>query len=120
MRLLIVEDEVELAESLARGLGAEGYEVTIAATGQAALAAAKATRFDFVLLDLMLPDMSGIDVSEELRLQGVASPVIMVTALDDQDRIDEAARLGACDYITKPLTLDYLEQAVEKHLAVPL
>lgn len=113
MRLLIVEDEVELAESLARGLGAEGYEVTIAATGQAALAAAKATRFDFVLLDLMLPDMSGIDVSEELRLQGVASPVIMVTALDEvKDRV-AGLRAGADDYIVKPFAFEELLARME-------
>ncbi|MCH7629086.1 MULTISPECIES: response regulator transcription factor [Novosphingobium] len=113
MRLLIVEDEAELAASLARGLTAEGYEVTHAADGEAALAAALATRFDFVLLDLMLPDMSGFDVAEELRLRGIASPVIMVTALDEvKDRV-AGLRAGADDYIVKPFAFEELLARME-------
>lgn len=113
MRLLIVEDEAELAASLARGLTAEGYVVTHAADGAAALAVARETRFDFVLLDLMLPDMSGIDVAEALRLRGIASPVIMVTALDEvKDRV-AGLRAGADDYIVKPFAFEELLARME-------
>lgn len=108
MRLLIVEDEIELAESLARGLGAEGYEVSHAADGRAALDLAAETAFDFILLDVMLPDMSGFDVAEELRLRRIAVPVIMVTALDEvQDRV-AGLRAGADDYIVKPFAFEEL------------
>ncbi|MCW1383037.1 response regulator transcription factor [Novosphingobium sp. KCTC 2891] len=108
MRLLIVEDELELAQSLARGLAAEGYDVTHAADGAAALAAAQAAPFDFILLDVLLPDTSGLAVAEELRARGAASPVIMVTALDEvKDRV-AGLRAGADDYIVKPFAFEEL------------
>lgn len=113
MRLLIVEDELKLANTLARGLEAEGYAVSHVASGAAALELAAATRFDFVLLDLMLPDMSGFDVAETLRERGIEVPVIMVTALDEvKDRV-AGLRAGADDYIVKPFAFEELLARIE-------
>ncbi|WP_225205605.1 response regulator transcription factor [Novosphingobium huizhouense] len=113
MRLLIVEDELKLAETLSRGLESEGYRVSHAATGRQALALAAETRFDFVLLDLMLPDMSGFDVAETLRERGIVVPVIMVTALDEvKDRV-AGLRAGADDYIVKPFAFEELLARIE-------
>ncbi|NML92912.1 response regulator transcription factor [Novosphingobium olei] len=113
MRLLIVEDEVKLADTLARGLEAEGYRASHVGTGAAALDLAARETFDFVLLDLMLPDMSGFDVAETLRERGIEVPVIMVTALDEvKDRV-AGLRAGADDYIVKPFAFEELLARIE-------
>ena len=101
MHLLVVEDEGPIAEPLVEGLRREGFEVTRAATGAEALAAAPA---DLVLLDLRLPDMDGFDVCRELRARS-AVPIIMVTARGEEvDRV-VGLELGADDYVVKPFGL---------------
>ena len=98
VKVLVVEDEDALAESLVKGLAREGFEVTRAATGAAALEHGQA---DVVLLDLRLPDMDGLDVCREMRARS-AVPIIIVSARGEEaDRV-VGLELGADDYIVKP------------------
>ena len=107
--VLIVEDEQDLASLLDYNLRAEGHRVDIAATGAAAVARARAQPVDVVLLDLMLPDISGSDVARQLRSgSGPVPAIIMVTARGtEQDRI-HGLELGADDYVVKPFSVKEL------------
>jgi two-component system response regulator RegX3 len=100
-RILIVEDEPSLAEPLAFLLEREGYQPTIAADGLAAVAEFDRNGSDLVLLDLMLPGLSGTEVCREIRSRS-AVPIIMLTAKDSEVDIVVGLELGADDYVTKP------------------
>jgi two-component system, OmpR family, response regulator RegX3 len=100
-RILIVEDEPSLSEPLAYLLGREGYETTIAADGHAAVAEFDRNGSDLVLLDLMLPGLSGTEVCREIRTRSNV-PIIMLTAKDSEVDIVVGLELGADDYMTKP------------------
>lgn len=100
-RILVVEDEVSISDPLTYLLGKEGYEVALAETGPDALLEFDRSGADLVLLDLMLPGMSGVDVCRVLR-QKSSVPVIMLTAKDDEVDKVVGLELGADDYITKP------------------
>jgi DNA-binding response OmpR family regulator len=101
-RVLIVEDQKTLLQNLASGLEAEGYEVVPSPTGDGAADLARSGRIDAVVLDLMLPGTSGMDVLRELRAGGFAGPILILTARDSVD--DRVAGLdgGADDYLVKP------------------
>ena len=108
MRLLLVEDERRLAEHLARGLREEGYAVDRAGTRAQAEELTAGNDYDLVVLDLMLPDGSGLDLLRAWRRDGVAVPVLVLTA---RDRVEEKVTgldAGADDYLTKPFDLDEL------------
>jgi len=108
MRVLVVEDETKMAGLLRRGLTEEGYAVEIAANGTDGLWAATENDFDVVVLDLMLPDMSGFDVCRELRARGRWGPVLMLTARDAvPDRV-AGLDAGADDYLIKPFAFSEL------------
>ena len=100
-RILLVEDEPDLADPLAYLLRREGFEVEIAEDGPAALAAFQSRGADVVLLDLMLPGMPGTEVCKQIR-QTSAVPIIMLTAKDSEIDIVVGLELGADDYVTKP------------------
>ena len=100
-RVLLVEDEPDLAEPLAYLLRKEGFEVEIAEDGLAALAAFRDRGADVVLLDLMLPGMPGTEVCRQIRMSS-AVPIIMLTAKDSEIDIVVGLELGADDYVTKP------------------
>ena len=100
-RILIVEDEPSLSEPLAYLLGREGYETTIAADGLDAVAEFDRHGADLVLLDLMLPGLSGTEVCREIRTRS-SVPIIMLTAKDSEVDIVVGLELGADDYVTKP------------------
>jgi two-component system response regulator RegX3 len=100
-RILIVEDESSLSEPLAYLLEREGYETSIAADGIAAVAEFDKHGADLVLLDLMLPGLSGTEVCKELRTRS-SVPIIMLTAKDSEVDIVVGLELGADDYVTKP------------------
>jgi two-component system OmpR family response regulator len=108
MKVLIVEDEPLLAGSLAKGLGAEGFVVMLAATGPSGLRQATANSFDVVILDIMLPGLSGYEVLAQLRAHQVWAPVLMLTAKDEDDDQVRAFDLGADDYLTKPFSFTVL------------
>lgn len=104
MRVLMVEDEVRLAETVRRGLVAEGFVVDVEHDGVAGLYAAETNDYDVVLLDIMLPRLNGYDVCRKLREAGIWTPVLMLTAKDGEyDQVD-AFDLGADDYLTKPFS----------------
>jgi two-component system response regulator RegX3 len=100
-RILIVEDEPALSEPLAYLLTREGYETSVVADGAAALTSFDQSGADLVLLDLMLPGLSGTEVCRELR-QRSSVPIIMLTAKDSEVDIVVGLELGADDYVTKP------------------
>jgi two-component system, OmpR family, response regulator RegX3 len=100
-RVLVVEDEVSYSDTLSYMLRKEGFEVSIAETGPEALTEFDRTGADIVLLDLMLPEMSGTEVCRQLR-QRSAVPIIMVTARDSEIDKVVGLEIGADDYVTKP------------------
>ena len=105
MRLLVIEDDVRMATAIRRGLRSEGIVADVAARGDTALGMARATDYDALVLDVMLPGIDGFETCRRLRADGVWTPIIMLTARDGvEDRIrglDE----GADDYLTKPFSL---------------
>jgi len=100
-RILIVEDESSLSEPLAFLLGREGYETTIAADGPSAIAEFDRNGSDLILLDLMLPGISGTEVCRDIRTRSQV-PIIMLTAKDSEVDVVVGLELGADDYVTKP------------------
>src|SRR4051812_16829967 len=102
-RVLVVEDEESFSEALSYLLRREGYEVEVAGTGPDALSAFDRTGADLVLLDLMLPGLSGTEVCRELRTRSHV-PIIMVTARDTEVDKVVGLELGADDYVTKPFS----------------
>ncbi|HEX5829305.1 MAG TPA: response regulator transcription factor [Candidatus Limnocylindrales bacterium] len=102
--ILVVEDETTLRETLADALEMEGFRVVMAADGRAALEVFRADHPDLVLLDLMLPELSGVEVCRILRAES-AVPIIMVTAKDSEVDKVVGLELGADDYVTKPFSL---------------
>lgn len=113
--ILIIEDEPGLAESVRYALEAEGFEVTISESGFAGLEAARRDAPDLVLLDLMLPEMSGLDVCRQIRLSSDV-PIIMLTAKDSEADKVTGLELGADDYMTKPFSMRELIARVRAHL----
>ena len=108
MRVLIVEDERKLAQVLASALQAEHYDVVVAATGEDGFYRANAELFDLVVLDLMLPGRSGLEILQTLRQRHVETPVLILTARDGvEDRVLGLDR-GADDYLVKPFALSEL------------
>jgi two-component system, OmpR family, response regulator len=102
MRILVVEDDVKMARLLRRGLGEDGLEAEIAATGETALRMAAEGDYDAVILDLMLPGIDGVTVCRRLREAGAALPVLMLTARGATDDRVAGLDAGADDYLTKP------------------
>jgi two-component system response regulator RegX3 len=100
-RVLVVEDEESFSDALSYMLRREGFEVSVAATGPAALTEFDRTGADIILLDLMLPEMSGTEVCRELRQRSTV-PIIMVTARDSEVDKVVGLEIGADDYVTKP------------------
>jgi len=108
VRVLIVEDERKLAQVLSSALEAEHYDVVVAATGEDGFYRANAELFDLVVLDLMLPGRSGLEILQTLRQRHVGTPVLILTARDGvEDRVLGLDR-GADDYLVKPFALPEL------------
>lgn len=104
MHVLIVEDEPEMAKLLSRGLEEEQFEVTVARDGRSALEMSSVEPYDVILLDVMLPRMSGIEVARQLREREQETPVLMLTARDSLHDIVKGLDSGADDYLTKPFS----------------
>jgi two-component system copper resistance phosphate regulon response regulator CusR len=103
MRILFVEDDVQLRASIARGLREASYIVDEAGTGPKALELAAANEYDAIILDVLLPERSGIVVCQTIRERGSSVPILMLTALDTVDQRIAGLDAGADDYVTKPL-----------------
>jgi two-component system, OmpR family, response regulator len=108
LRALIVEDEVKMANLLRRGVSEEGYAADVALDGERGIEMARATEYDVILVDLMLPGIDGFEVCRRLRAAGVWSPALMLTARDAvEDRIT-GLDAGADDYLVKPFSFGEL------------
>jgi two-component system OmpR family response regulator len=104
MRVLLVEDEEHLAGAVQRGLAAESFRVEVAHDGREGLTKALSGEFDVVVLDIMLPGLSGYRICQEMRRNKVWTPVLMLTAKDGEYDEADALDLGADDYLTKPFS----------------
>jgi DNA-binding response OmpR family regulator len=111
-RVLVVDDEPNAVELLQEFLTGKGYEVITAANGKEALQKLKAERPHLILLDVRMPGMNGLEALRQIREIDREVGVIMVTAVNEEETGREALRLGAFDYIVKPLDLAYLERSL--------
>lgn len=116
-KIFIVDDEPLNLELLERELRPHDYTVESARNGEEALRKADSFMPDLILLDYMMPDMSGLEVLKELRRRGHGSPVVMITAYGTSERLAEAVKEGAYDLVTKPFDPDHLHLVIEKALA---
>lgn len=108
MNILLVEDDARVADFIGRGMRSESWQVSIATDGETALAILDTERFDVVVLDRMLPGISGIEVCRRVRARQDATPILMLSALGDvEDRVS-GLRIGADDYLAKPFDFNEL------------
>ncbi len=108
MRILVIEDEQKLAKALQEGLHAEGYEVVVAETGEDGFYLVQTESFELVVLDVMLPGRSGLEILKTMRQLGFSTPVLMLTARDAiEDRV-RGLDTGADDYLVKPFAFPEL------------
>jgi DNA-binding response OmpR family regulator len=108
MRILVVEDEHRMAELLRQGLSEDGHVVTVALNGREGLEVARTGGFDLLILDVMLPGMSGLEIAKQLRAQQHRTPILMLTARDAPSDVVRGLDLGADDYLTKPFSFEVL------------
>ena len=115
-KILVVEDEKKIARVLSLELEYEGYEVTVKETGMAGLQALEEDSFDLVLLDVMLPELSGLEVLRRVRKTNTATPIILITARGSVPDKVSGLDLGANDYITKPFDIEELLARIRAQL----
>ena len=104
-RILVVDDEPSIVDALATALRYEGFDVREESTGRGALKAAESLRPDLIVLDVMLPDLDGIEVTKRLRRDGIKTPVLFLTAKDSTEDKISGFTVGGDDYVTKPFSL---------------
>lgn len=104
-RILVVDDEVHLAEGISENLQAEGYATSVAHDGRAGVEKARAENFDLILLDVMMPNMNGLEVCETLRREGRQTPIMFLTVKSDADDRVRGLEAGGDDYLAKPFHL---------------
>lgn len=115
-RILLVEDEVRLARFIELELSSEGYEITVAYDGMTGLSLLRESSPDLVILDWMLPGMTGLEICRRLRSTGCSIPVIFLTAKDEiSDRV-AGLDAGADDYVVKPFSIEELLARIRAHL----
>lgn len=108
MRVLVVEDEHKIANSIKKGLEQESYAVDVAYDGNSGFDLASTEEYDLMILDLMLPEMDGLDICKELRKKQIHTPILVLTAKGQiQDKV-EGLDSGADDYLTKPFSFEEL------------
>ncbi|RYJ41202.1 response regulator transcription factor [Flavobacterium beibuense] len=112
MKLLIVEDEPQLLSVIRKGLSEKNYDVSAAMDGTTALEMINNNHFDVVVLDLMLPDINGIEICRRLRAVGNFVPILMLTALGSSENIVTGLNAGADDYMAKPFKFTELEARI--------
>ena len=111
-KILVVDDEIEACNALEEFLSLKGHEVYTALDGPTALKRIQEVRPDIVLLDMIMPGMGGTDVLKKIKELDFDTSVVMVTVVTEKDRAKETLELGAFDYITKPVDLNYLENVL--------
>lgn len=113
MNILVAEDEIGISNFLKQGLEEENYTVTVASDGEKALRLALAQPFDLLLLDWMLPKLSGIEVCKSFRKTGRTVPIVFLTAKDTVQETIEGLKAGANDYIKKPFSFEELLERIK-------
>ena len=117
-KLLIVEDEDTLCTSLQRVFAREGYEVDIADSAESAFKLLEHKSYDLIITDIILPGISGIELLAKYRKTNPAQKVIIITAFASLTTAVESLKVGACDFIVKPLMHDEMKRAVRKALEI--
>lgn len=115
MKILIVEDEIGIANFLQQGLEEEGYAVLVANDGKKGIELALSQKVNVILLDWILPKMTGIDVCKSIRKTDTTTPIIFLTAKDTVQETIEGLKAGANDYIKKPFSFDELVERIKIH-----
>jgi DNA-binding response OmpR family regulator len=108
MKVLLVEDESKVAHFISRGLQEEGYIVDVAPDGRKGLQCINETVYDIVLLDLMIPEIDGLELLKLMRAKGVDTPVLIITAKSSKEDVVKGLDTGSDDYLTKPFSFDEL------------
>jgi DNA-binding response OmpR family regulator len=119
MRILVVEDEHRIAQALKEGLQQESYAVDVCHDGEEGYNAASADEYDLIILDVMLPGMDGFEVCKKLRAEGNHTPILMLTAKDQNHDIVHGLDTGADDYLPKPFSFEVLLARVRALLRRP-
>ena len=114
MRILIVDDEVRVAHLLAESVWLQGHEAIVATSGAEGLAVLEQTHPDAVFLDIVMPDLGGVEVLRRIREIQPPLPVIVITGHASSAQIEEAKRLGITDCIEKPFVLTHLNQTIRR------
>ena len=112
MRILLVEDDIPLAEALAEALNDQRYVVDVVNDGELAKTQLQVLEYDLLMLDVMLPKLSGVNLCKQLRSQGYTTPILMVTARDTSDDKVIGLDAGADDYLVKPIDLPELSARI--------
>ena len=119
MKILVVDDEIRIANAIKQGLEQDGYAVDAVHDGEEGYNSARADEYDVILLDVMMPGMNGYDVAKKLRQDGVTTPIIMLTAKDRSRDIVEGLDSGADDYLAKPFSFEVLAARIRALLRRP-
>jgi DNA-binding response OmpR family regulator len=122
LKLLVVEDEARMIELLRKGLSEEGHTVVCGRDGDEGLDLARSYEFDAIILDVMLPKRNGYDLAQRIRLEKIATPILMLTAKDSVPDLVRGLDAGADDYLTKPFAFEELLarlRAVKRRAPVP-
>lgn len=115
MHILIVEDEAGIVQFIQQGLEEEGYKITSASDGFMGFQLTQKENFDLILLDWMLPKMTGLELCKAIRLKNNSTPIIFLTAKDTIQETIEGLKAGANDYIKKPFSFDELVERIKIH-----
>ncbi|MFM9989595.1 response regulator transcription factor [Flavobacterium sp.] len=115
MYILIVEDEIGISNFLKQGLEEEGYKIKTASDGLEGFELSEKEKFDLILLDWMLPKMSGLELCKAIRIKNTTTPIIFLTAKDTVQETIEGLKAGANDYIKKPFSFDELVERIKVH-----
>ncbi len=108
MKALLVEDESKVAHFISKGLEEEGYSVDVAQDGKKGLDLVGASAYDIVLLDLMIPEIDGLELLKRMRASGIDTPVLIITAKSSKEDVVKGLDTGSDDYLTKPFSFDEL------------
>mgnify|MGYP000456166451 CR=1 FL=1 len=119
MKILVVDDEIRIAEAIKQGLEIDGYAVDIEHDGEDGYNAARADDYDVIILDVMMPVMNGYEVAKKLREDGDKTPIIMLTAKDQNRDIVNGLDSGADDYLVKPFSFEVLGARIRALLRRP-
>lgn len=114
MRILLVEDDERIVHFMKRGLEAEEYQVDVALDGQKGIDLAKSCSYDMIILDVYLPEKSGLEVCRMVRGQRSEIPILMMTAKDSPEIQKQGFSAGANDYLAKPFSFELLLSKIEK------